>query len=202
MKRLEAALDWDRMLVTLPELSKIFRVSESMVMKYARESDMPKGSTKGRYPLLACLWWREDRLAKSVDSESKDILEERRKLIVSQRIGQELENAKTREELLDSDLVGTAIQHMGALIATQLDGLAPRLTPLLMQVRDPAQITRLITDECRTIRGAASGAVAHFASSLVAGDDSEASPPEKRRGVGRRQPDPTAGQPGAGAVAN
>lgn len=204
MKRREAEPDWDRMTVSLAGLAKIFRVSESMVMKYARESQMPKGTEKGRYPLLASLWWREDRAAAAhaAEAESKDIVEERRKLIVSQRQHQELENAKMREEMLDASLVDTVIQQVGALIATQLDGLAPRLAPRLVLLQDQAAIQKMLYDECREIRTNASRAVSRYAATFAAGEDPPAPTQKKRRRVGRRKPDPAPGQSGAGPVAN
>lgn len=183
------------------ELASLFGVARESIPRWVREEGLPKGGY-GQYPVGECVRWYLERLKAKAAGESTEITEERRKLIVSQRIGQELENAKTRGELLDAGLVASAVQHMGALIATQLDGLAPRVASQLAQLRDPVAIARVITDECRNIRRAASGAVSHFAGQLVAGEDTGAAPKKRRRRVGGRKPDPAAGQPGAGAVAN
>lgn len=183
------------------ELAALFGVARESIARMVREDGLPK-TGYGKYPVVECLRWYIDRLKAKNAGESTEITEERRKLIVAQRVGQELENAKMRGELLDAGLVASAIQHMGALVSTQLEGLAPRVCQQLAVLKDPIEIRRVLQDECRAIRRAASGAVSHFAGELVAGEDSGAAAPKKRRRVGGRKPHPPTGQSGAGAVAN
>lgn len=194
--------DHDKLTVTVTDLSRYLDVKPPMVMKYAREGGMPKGRVKGRYPLRECVLWKIRKLANKNGEESGDIVEERRKLIAAQRVGQELDNAKVRGELLDAGLVTTAMQRMAALFATQLDGLAARVAPEVSRLRDPADIARVIFDECRVIRGTASRAVEAFASELAGGEDTGAAAEKERGRVGRRSPDTAAGLTGAGAVAD
>lgn len=194
--------DHDTLTVTLPDLVKYLGVSKDMVMKYAREGGMPKGEAKGRYPLRDCVLWKIRKLENKTGEDSHDIAEERRKLIMAQRVGQELNNSKTRGELLDADLVASTMQQMAALFTTQLDGLAARVAPQLSQMRDPGEIAKVIFDECRAVRRSASGAVASFAGELAGGEDPEPAPEAKRGRVGRRKPDLAPGLPGAGAVAD
>jgi phage terminase Nu1 subunit (DNA packaging protein) len=195
-------IDMDTASVTVPQLAELLGVGSSAIMKYAREAGLPRGERKGRYPLKACIQWalaRAKSRAEEVD-ESKDIIEERRKLIVEQRKAQELANAETRGELLAAGLVGTTMNQMLSLVATQLDGLAARVTPRVVQLRDPAQVQRVLFDECRLIRNAAARAVEDFGSGLGRLPDPEPAPQEERRRVGRRAPRAAPRQPGAGAV--
>lgn len=201
MRRRDPDPDWPRMTVSIAALAGFWGVSEASVNKWGREGGMPRGTEKGRYPFRECVLWRVAKLTNDTGGDT-DIAEERRQLIHAQRIGQELDNAKVREELLDADLVATAMQHLGALIATQLDGMAARLAPQLSQLHDPAAIAKVIFDECRSVRSTASRAVSAFASDLAGSDDPDAPAEKKRRGVGRRKPGTATGQPGAGAVAN
>jgi hypothetical protein len=154
------------------------------------------------YLLKECIQWRHRKLQAKRGEDAGDIAEEREKLIRAQRIGQELNNAKARGELLDAELVATVLQHMAALISTQIDGLAARVAPQLAQIRDPATIAKVIFDECRAIRRTASRAVEDFAGELAGGEDPEPAAGEKRGRVGRRAPDTAAGLAGAGAVAD
>jgi len=183
------------------EVADLLGVARESVPRWVREEAFPKVGY-GQYPVRDCIRWYVERQRKQQAGESTEISEERRKLIVSQRIGQELANQKTRGELLDAAMVATAVQHMGALIATQLDGLAPRVSSQIGQLRDPVAIARVLADECRSIRRAASGAVAHFAGELVAVEDPRPAPKARRRRVGGREPGTAPGQSGAGAVAN
>jgi len=200
--RAPADLDHDTLTVSLKDLARYFEVSGAMVMKYAREGGMPRAKGKGRYPLMECIQWRYRKLQAKRGEDAGDIAEEREKLIRAQRIGQELNNAKARGELLDAELVATAMQQMAALFSTQLDGLAARVAPQLSQIRDPGTIAKVIFDECRLIRRNASGAVAAFAGELAGGEDSDP-PAEAERGrVGGRASRTTAGLAGAGAVAD
>jgi phage terminase Nu1 subunit (DNA packaging protein) len=202
MDRTPADIDLATATVTIAQLGELLGVGDAAVMKYAREGGMPKGERKGRYPLKACIQWalaRAKARAEEVD-ESKDIIEERRKLIVEQRKGQELENRKKRDELVDVEAVRSVFNQMMAAVATQIDGLAARVTPRVVQLRDPAQVQRLLFDECRIIRAAAARSIECMAASRVVREDPEPAPQEERRRVGRRPPRAAPRQPGAGSV--
>lgn len=202
MRRRDPDPDWAKMTVSIAALAGFFGVSEAAVLKWGRVNGMPRGTEKGRYPFRECVMWRLNRAQSKSGEDDGDIAEERRKLILAQRIGQELTNSKTRAELLDADLVATAMQHMAALIATQLDGMAARLAPQLSQLRDPTAIAKVVFDECRSVRSSASGAVAAFASNLAGVEDIDTAAEAGRGGVGRRKPRVAAGQSRAGSVAN
>lgn len=168
---------------TVEELANMLRVSPATIMRWAREEGMPRQS-HGRYPLVPVIQWYADRHHGNANRASSELEEERRKLITSQRIGQDLANQKVRGELIDAALVQTAIQHMGALIATQLDGLAPRVSSQLSQLRDPVAIARVLSDECRSIRQAASQAVSNFGVGLSE-EPAPAAPVKRRRRAAR-----------------
>lgn len=202
MQRTPKDLDLEKATVTVGQLADMLGVGEAAVMKYAREGGMPKGHRRGRYPLKACVQWAlaRERAAAAAKDEDGDLIEERRRLIVEQRKAQELENAKTRGELISAETVGACMQSMAAIVATQLDGLAARVTPQVLQLRDSAKIQRLIFDECRGIRSAAARALAAYSEDLGREPDPEPAPEEERGGVGGRKPRAAARRARAGAV--
>lgn len=202
MKRKDADPNWPTVTISLPDLAAFLGVSESAVMKWGREGGMPRGSIKGRYPLRDCIRWHLDRTKASAQDESKDIIEERRKLIVSQRQHQDLENAKLRGELFDAEMVKSVFRQVLATVATQLDGIAPRVTPRLITLSDPGQMQRVLFDECRAVRNATAAALEALAGADAGDADPEDPAPQKRRRVGRRQPRAATGQPGTGPVAD
>jgi phage terminase Nu1 subunit (DNA packaging protein) len=177
----------DQIIVGLEDLAELFGVSEPTIMRWARDEDLPR-QAHGRYRLTDCVRWYAARHSNSGPAADGDLQDERRKLIVSQRQHQDLENAKMREELIDVNVVSTAFQEVGALIATQLDALAPRMAPQLVQLRDQGAIQRLLYDECRAIRANASRSVARWSADFMAGE--QPAPPTRRKGraPSRRQP--------------
>lgn len=187
--------------VSIPELAQLFRVSDSAVMKMAREGGMPKAA-RGRYPLMACVHWRLDQIMSAQEEDSSDVTEARKKLYDTQRAKHELEMAELRKELLVAEEVATVLRGLMAIVATQLDGLGPRVAYQVAGLTDPAKISKVILSECRHIRRAAAEQVQAFAGDLDGGEDAGAAARPKRRRVGRRAPDPAPGQSGAGAVAN
>lgn len=200
MQRKQADPDWLNATIALADLAEFLGVSQSAVMKWGREAGMPKGGIKGRYPLRDCVMWRINRAEAAAAGESKDIMEERRKLIVSQRQRQDLENAKFRQELFDAEAVKSVFRRALATVATQLDGLAPRITPRLLTVNDPAQMQRILFDECRNIRNAAADALKDQLIVDARDADSDGPAEEERGGVGRRKPRTAARKSRAGAV--
>lgn len=194
----------ETMAVSATFLASLFSVTEAAVMKWVREGGMPKGEKHGRYNLKACIEWRIRCLVEKASDpeESDDLKEERRKLIVAQRHGQELNNARERAELLDANLVASAIHGAFADVATGLDSLGPRIAGRVAMIDDPGTIQKMIFDECRNIRRTAAGRLQAFADSLGGGEDPGRPAKPKRRAVGGRKPRAATGEPGAGAVAN
>jgi MoxR-like ATPase len=154
--------------VTPTILATYLDMTANSITRLANDG-LPK-SERGRYPLYACIRWYLDRLEKRTIAHPSGLRDERRKLIHAQRIGQELANAKTRAELLDADLVATAMREMVDMISARLDEL-PTLAPEIARHRDPAAIARLVFNACREVRRLAAADVVAFAETLANGSD-------------------------------
>ncbi len=190
--------------ITVPVgvIAAMFGISDSAIMKAVREAGMPAPVRKGAYPLVECVRWRLDVIAKKSEGETTDVQEARRKLYDTQREKHNLEMSQMRAELLVAEEVDMAIQRLMSIMATQLDALGPRTAARLAMLSDPAKIAKELLGECRNIRRAAADAVTAFAVDLDRPEDPDPAPRKGRGGVGGRQPRTAARQSGAGAVAD
>lgn len=153
--------------VTPSILATYFDMVPNSITRLAN-AGLPKAS-RGRYPLFACIRWYLSSLeARAIESPS-ELRDERRKLITAQRIGQELNNAKTRSELLDADLVATTMQMMLARITAPLDAL-PLLAPQLALLRDPGEIAKVVYAATRRARIDSAASMRAVAKSLADGN--------------------------------
>ena len=161
---------------------------------------MPKVG-RGRYPVIEVVKWVRQRDSGEVAENDSTLVAERRRLVISQRQRCDLENAKSRSEMLDAELTASAIHACMADIATGMDSLGPRVASRVASIDDPAIVQRMIFDECRNIRRTAAGRLKAFADSFRGLDDPGRPAKPKRRRVGRSASNPPAGEPGAGALA-
>jgi len=146
-----------------PALAELFGVTPDMVGKYARDYGMPKAG-HGKYILKDCIRWHLDRLRiAAAGGESNDVGNEKLKLTRAQRQRAEIENQKARNELIDADLVGEALNGMASIFSSQLDGLGARMASQLSAIDDPGEIQRLLLDECRSIRSSTATVAQNFA---------------------------------------
>lgn len=191
--------DLRHLCVTGPQLADIVGVKTETVVRYAKEQGMPKAA-RGRYPLIACIRWVMSLRQPSTIEDGLGV--ERKRLVIEQRRRAEIENAHLRDELIDADLVSGVFNTVMAAIATQIDGLGPRLAGELATVDDPAVISRRLHDESRAIRRNVCGEVADICAAIIQSDDDGAAAAAPRRRVGRRAPSVAAGLSRAGAVAD
>jgi len=194
--------------VNTTDLSRLFRVTAETIRNWAREG-MPmtkrtgkKGTIINEYILGDVVRWVWQRALDAGRGGDGDLQEERRRLIVEQRRSHEIDNAQKASELLSADEVATDIMAYAAIVAGQMDALPQRLAPRLVALTDPGVILGVLRDECRSVRTAASQAVAAYGDSLGSGEDSAAPAAARRRTMGRRASRVAARQPGAGAVEN
>lgn len=181
-------------------LAILFAVDPATISRWGQDG-MPKKGW-GQYLLAECVRWRLEQMLKQAAGDSSEITESRMRLYDTQREKHLLEMREMRKELLPAEEVATAIRAMFGIVATQLDGLGPRMAARLAGLSDPQKIAKELFIECRNIRRATADAVTDFARSLDGDEDAPAPAGKGRRGVGRREPGTAAGQPRAGAVAD
>ncbi len=169
--------------VSTAELSRITGYSEMHLSRLAHEG-MPKEG-RGLYDLERAIKWLLTRRDATATANIQDV---KKQLIQEQIESQKLENAKSRGELLALEDVQHMLNAAGVIVASQLDGLAPRVAHELAAI---TQIPAPTVTEWDAYPGPDAGG----------GDDHPASPEPQRRRVGRPRKIPTAGKPGAGQVA-
>jgi hypothetical protein len=127
--------------------------------------------------------------------EPADVTEARRQLYIEQAEKARLENAALRGESVALEEATALLYGLASIVASQLDAVAPRIAGLVAGQSDVKAIQTLLFDEHRAIRES-------IAESLVGlpepggGDDPPATKKDSRR-VGRRKPNPAAGESGA-----
>lgn len=138
--------------ISAPALAELFGVSPDMVRRYVNDYGMPRVSN-GKYLLGVCVQWYINRLRMAVaGGDSNDVAQEKLKLIRAQRHRYEIENKKKRGELIDHNTVAGVLNNMGTIVASQLDGMAPRLSSIVAGMDDPGEVQQVLFNECRTIR--------------------------------------------------
>jgi phage terminase Nu1 subunit (DNA packaging protein) len=153
--------------VTPSVLASFLDLTPNSVTRLAN-AGLPKAE-RGRYPLSECCRWYAERLKTRQLTHPTELNEERKKLIFAQRVGQALDNAEARRDVIAADLVAQVMQHLEGLIAARLDEL-PELAQELAHHRDPTTINRLLFAACRTARERMAGDVAAYAQSLAGTD--------------------------------
>lgn len=136
-------------------------------MHWVRESGMPK-EARGRYSVKNCVQWRIKHLEKQLQGNDPAEVDERKRLIRAQAQRHELAAQQMRGELVDSESMRGVLNNVFSIVASQLEGLAPRLTV------EPAEQQR-ITVETRAIRSAVHAAIVNFAADLRSGGDIDSS---------------------------
>lgn len=170
--------------ISAPALAELFGVTPDMVRRYVNDYGMPRVSN-GKYLLGECVQWYINRLRlAAAGGENNDVAQEKLRLIRAQRHRVEIENKKSRAELLERDAVGNAFNQMGSIFSTQLDGLAPRMASILAGMDDPGEIQRVLFNECRGIRSTTAAACTDLAVTYDAGDDNPAATGEGRGAMG------------------
>lgn len=170
--------------ISAPVLAELFGVSPDMVRRYVNDYGMPRVGN-GKYLLGECVQWYINRLRlAAAGGESNDVAQEKLKLIRAQRHRVEIENKKSRGELIDHDTVANVINQIGSIFSTQLDGMAPRMASVLSGIDEPGEIQRILFNECRAVRATTATAATDLAITYDNGGDNPAAASEGRRAVG------------------
>lgn len=150
----------------LPQLAEVFGITQQQVRNLVKNG-MPQAGP-GLYDSRVCFPWRVNQLLENVASTGGD--SPRDALAIAQRAKIELETAQLRGTLLPRDLVNRAMNQVAALVASQLDGLAPRLAGELADMSDPQQIQATLLREARSVRGAIAQAMRELGQNVETGE--------------------------------
>jgi len=186
-------------LVSSADLARITGYTEVHLSRLAKEG-MPKAG-RGRYDIELVVKWL---LTRRLDKANETMQDAKKRLIEEQIESQKLENERSRGELVPIEEVQHALNHQAVTVATQLDGLAPRVAYELSAITQiPApKVQEVVFRECRAIRETiASNWQNYHGADAHGGDDSEAAAKPNRGRVGRPRKVPAAGEPRAGQVA-
>lgn len=183
--------------VNANELGRICGVSRRMVYKWL-DKGMPRD---GRlFDVAASVQWLIASLTERANEEPEDIMEARRQLYVAQTAKTKLETQRLSGSLVDLEEARGLLRQIGAIVAGQLDAVAPRLAAEVAGIDDQKTIQELLFDEHRIVRASIAGAIV----GLPAGSGGHGEPAAEADGgpVGGRESDPATGEPGAGPVAH
>lgn len=170
---------------TSTQLALLFGVSRKTVYMWVSEG-MPKNGKVFDPP--ECVKWY--MLRQGGGGAAPELNVARKRLYDAQCERTELENAKMRGELLDYEETKSTLMAIGASLASQLDGLGPRLAHDLVDLTDPAAIQTAIFVECRELRRQIAHELLAIAGGASDGGDSDAAAGPARRPVGRRAKSP------------
>lgn len=136
------------------ELAGILGVNKRTVERMAKDGVCVR-LEHGRYDLVSSL---TNFVAKTKEeSKNRAPGEEHARLIKEKADKLEMENAKTRNELVEVAHVEQVIMEIQAIYNQQLDALGPRLAGQIANESDPAIVLDLIQDETRRTRQNTSG---------------------------------------------
>ena len=151
----EAISDGERMsdfLLSGPELGRLLSVTSRTVLRLHVAGVLPREGR--RYDPFACVPKYVEYVRNNAEA-SHTLAEEKKRLIVAQRVGVERKNAAADRQSIDRTHVEQTLERVGALIGSQLDGIGGRLAGELAAMTDPAAIRKVVFDECRRIRNTA-----------------------------------------------
>lgn len=150
----------------MADIAAIFGVADRTIQRLVKEGLPQIGH--GKYDVRQCVQWQFDRLRE--EAAERGTLNPRDELAIAQRIRVELETEQLRGTLLPRDLVTRAFNQVAALVASQLDGLGPRLAGELADMHDPQQVQATLLREARATRAAIAQAMRDFGQTVESGE--------------------------------
>lgn len=158
------------------EIAKIFSVTERSITNYRREG-MPQVS-RGVFDVRECVAWWSLRIEEHTERKTKpkgDTPRDQLARAQTERVLLDIE--QLRRSLLPRVETERVLCGVAALVAAQLDGMAPRLAGVLADLDDPAEIQTVLFREARAVRAAIAQALRDLAENVTAGrlpgEDSE-----------------------------
>ncbi len=167
-------------------LGELLGVTRETVARFAKVDGMPKGG-RGVYPVAECVNWCIDRERNKGSNESPADKQARIDLNEQQTLKLKLQNQQSLLEMLPVELVRGALFKAVSSLASELEGLAARIAPELIDIDQPAEMQGRLRDELRQIRYTYATTLGTIAGDIVSGNDSKTTAKPKRRAVGRRR---------------
>lgn len=147
-------------------MAKVFGVADRTIQRMVKEG-MPQAA-RGAYDIRACVQWQLAELERN-DAASGGMTP-RDELAIAQRRKVELETEQLRLTLVPREMAERAMNEIAAIIASQLDGLGPRLAGELADSDDPAWIQARLFTETRTLRASIAQAIKNFGATVKTGE--------------------------------
>lgn len=152
--------------VSVADIAAIFGVADRTIQRLVKDGLPQIGH--GKYDIRQCVQWQFGQIRS--ENAARGDMTPRDELAVAQRAKVELETAQLRGTLLPRDLVARAMNQVAALVASQLDGMAPRLAGELADMTEPQQIQSTLLREARAVRGAIAQAMRELGQSVETGE--------------------------------
>jgi hypothetical protein len=131
-------------------LSALFRVSRQTIAEW-RRAGMP-ACGPARYRLAEVVAWRRQRDIEAAAARDGPLADERRRLIIEQRRGHELANARQAEALLPVEDVAADICAYQRILDNALDALVDDAAAALCGIDDPDDAHHRLRAVCRQTR--------------------------------------------------
>lgn len=144
-------------------VARLFGVTVMTVSNWVDEG-MPK-SVRGQYDADACVQWYRARMDRK-HAERDAAGDAKEQLTRAQVERTQLEVQQLRGELVEATEFQRVVNQAATVIASQLDGLGPRVAGELAGMTDVAAIQSVIFRETRAIRSSIADAVAAFADTV------------------------------------
>lgn len=155
------------------ELAHILGVTPNRVTQLKADG-IPFNDGRGRYPLAEAVQWViQYWKTKSHQAGSENLSAHRKRLLEAQAKKAEIDNDLRLKELIPAEIIGSTINQVAVIVASQLDALAPRLSNELTNQSDSAYIKKVINDETRQIRNAVANLFDDLADFENGGENSE-----------------------------
>jgi phage terminase Nu1 subunit (DNA packaging protein) len=107
---------------------------------------------RGVYPLDGAVQWVVGYWKTKRVNDAENMDQHRKRLLSAQALKAEIDNQVKLKELIPADMIASTLNKVGTAIASQLDGLAPRLASELTNQTETAYVKKIINDETRQLR--------------------------------------------------
>lgn len=168
----ERLMTFDGVTCNADALGELLGVTRETIARFAKVDGMPKGG-RGVYPVAECVNWCIDRERNKGSNESPADKQARIDLNEQQTLKLKLQNQQSLLEMLPVELVRGALFKAVSSLASELEGLAARIAPELIDIDQPAEMQGRLRDELRQIRDTYAATLGTIAGDIVSGDDNK-----------------------------
>jgi phage terminase Nu1 subunit (DNA packaging protein) len=136
---------------SLEQVAHVLNLTPRWVNRLVKEQGMPRHS-RGEYDLVACVHWYIAFLEKRIEDAQKGTEDEataRRRLISANARLRELQLAKARGEMVDSDSVMSLIDEMVTVTKAKLLTVPSKVAVQILACRTPGEVRDFLDKEIR-----------------------------------------------------